>query len=80
MEDYLVDVNGVAELLSCSSRHVFRLTEAGKMPKPVRLGSLVRWSQVSIQSWIEAGCPSRMENTSRKKSDDKTHKYEEALR
>ena len=54
----LEDVHGVAALLNCSARHVYRLADAGKMPRPVRLGSLVRWSRVTIESWIAAGCPS----------------------
>jgi excisionase family DNA binding protein len=53
----LVDVQGVAELLDCSARHVTRLSDAGKMPQPVRLGGLVRWSAAAIDEWIAAGCP-----------------------
>ena len=38
----LLDVRAVAELLGgCSTRHVFRLADAGRMPRPIRLGSLV---------------------------------------
>ena len=55
----LLDVRGVAELLNCSTRHVYRLSDAGKMPPPVRLGFLVRWAQTVIEDWIAAGCPSQ---------------------
>ena len=54
----LLDVRAVAEMLGCSARHVYRLSDAGKMPTPVRLGSLVRWSSASIREWIDQGCPS----------------------
>jgi len=54
----LADVQAVAELLSCSTRHVYRLSDAGKMPAPLKLGALVRWSRASIDSWIADGCPS----------------------
>ena len=54
----LLDVRGVAELLKCSSRHVYRLSDAGRMPAPVRIGALVRWSLPAISDWISAGCPS----------------------
>ena len=54
----LLDVKAVADLLSCSVRHVYRLTDSGKMPARVRLGSLVRWNAVEIQKWVEQGCPS----------------------
>jgi excisionase family DNA binding protein len=53
----LLDVQAVAKMLGCSARHVYRLSDSGKMPGPVRLGSLVRWSKASIEEWIAAGCP-----------------------
>lgn len=53
----LLDVQAVADLLDCSARHVYRLSDAGRMPAPVKLGSLVRWSAAAIQEWIAAGCP-----------------------
>ena len=53
----LLDVQGVAELLNCSARHVYRLSDAGQMPAPVRLGSLVRWPRSAIETWIADGCP-----------------------
>ena len=54
----LLDVQAVAKILGCSTRHVYRLSDAGKMPAPLRLGSLVRWSRQSIEEWIAEGCPS----------------------
>jgi excisionase family DNA binding protein len=54
----LLDVAAVAEMLGCSARHVYRLSDAGRMPPPVKLGALVRWSAASIGEWIDAGCPS----------------------
>ena len=57
----LFDVNDVATLLHCSIRHVYRLVDTGLMPPPIRLGTLVRWSRVAIENWIEDGCPSVQE-------------------
>jgi excisionase family DNA binding protein len=54
----LLDVQAVAEMLGCSQRHVYRLSDAGRMPSPVKLGSLVRWSAAAIREWIDQGCPS----------------------
>ncbi len=54
----LLDVQAVAEMLGCTHRHVYRLSDAGRMPAPVKLGSLVRWSAAAIREWIDAGCPS----------------------
>lgn len=54
----LLDVKAVAALLGCSTRHIFRLADAGQMPAPVKLGSLVRWPRGAVEAWIAAGCPS----------------------
>ena len=54
----LIDVRQTSILLGCSSRHVYRLSDAGRMPRPVKLGALVRWSKSAIEEWIAAGCPS----------------------
>jgi len=54
----LLDVQAVAEMLGCSVRHVYRLADRGAMPSPLRLGSLVRWSKASVETWIADGCPS----------------------
>ena len=54
----LLDVEAVADMLGCSTRHVYRLSDAGRMPRHLKLGSLARWSQESIEEWIRNGCPS----------------------
>lgn len=53
----LLDVQAVADMLGCSARHVYRLSDAGRMPGPVKLGSLVPWSATAIREWIDQGCP-----------------------
>ena len=53
----LLDVRAVAQLLDCSPRHVYRLSDAGRMPAPVRLGALVRWRRQDLDAWLAAGCP-----------------------
>ncbi len=56
--DYLalLDVRAVARLLGCSTRHVHRLADTGRMPAPVRLGALVRWRREDLDAWLAAGC------------------------
>ena len=54
----MLNVQAVADLLSCSTRHVYRLSDAGRMPRPAKLGALVRWSRIAIEEWIADGCPS----------------------
>lgn len=53
----MLDVRGVAALLACSPRHVYRLRDTGRMPAPVRLGMLCRWQRAKLLDWIAAGCP-----------------------
>lgn len=53
----LMNVSEVAEQLKVSGRTVYRLADAGLMPRPVRLGGAVRWDRVEIDRWIDSGCP-----------------------
>ena len=57
VESALLDVEQVAALLHCSPRTVYRLADAGKMPRPLKLGALVRWRRDQVLAWINAGCP-----------------------
>lgn len=59
----LLNVKQVAAMLCCSPRHVYRLSDRGAMPRPVKLGDvLVRWSRstgdpaTGIEDWIAGGC------------------------
>lgn len=52
----LLDVGDVANLLTCSKRTVYRLSDADRMPRPVKLGALVRWRRGEILDWIDEGC------------------------
>jgi excisionase family DNA binding protein len=53
----LLNVKAVAALLGCSVRHCYRLSDAGRMPRPVKLGALVRWRRAELVEWLNAGCP-----------------------
>ena len=53
----LLDVNAVAQLLSCSTRNVYRLADSGQMPRPRKLGALVRWDREELEKWLSDGCP-----------------------
>ena len=53
----MLDVQDVARLLNCSARHVYRMADIGRMPRPVKLGALVRWSKATLIDWIAQGCP-----------------------
>ena len=55
----LIDAKEVAKMLGLSPRTVWRFNDAGRLPKPVKLGTLVRWPREQIEAWLAAGCPSR---------------------
>lgn len=53
----MLTVQKVARLLGCSARTVYRLADSGRMPRPVKLSALVRWSRQEIEQWVASGCP-----------------------
>jgi excisionase family DNA binding protein len=55
--DQCYTVEDLAGLLQCSTRHIWRLHDAGRLPAAVRIGRLVRWPRKLIESWIADGCP-----------------------
>ena len=55
----MLAVQDLSEMLNCSARTVYRLTDSGRIPRPVKLGALVRWPRKTIEQWINAGCPKR---------------------
>lgn len=54
----MLNADDVAELLRCSVRTVYRLSDAGHMPRPIKLGAMNRWPREQMESWIGDGCPS----------------------
>lgn len=50
-----LDVNEVALLLGVSKRSVYRLLDAGKIPKPIKLGGAVRWRRADIELFVQVG-------------------------
>lgn len=54
----LLDVQAVAEMFDCSPQHVRRLSDGGRMPRPLQIGSLLRWRRTDLDAWLAAGCPS----------------------
>ncbi|QDT04212.1 Helix-turn-helix domain protein [Rubripirellula lacrimiformis] len=55
--DVAMSVDDVATLLQCSPAHVRRLADSGRMPRPFRIGRLVRWEPSAVRAWISDGCP-----------------------
>ncbi|MCH7729881.1 MAG: hypothetical protein IH991_25935 [Planctomycetes bacterium] len=67
----LSDVRATAVIYDCSPRHILRMADDGRIPAPVKLGSLVRWRlrtgnpMTGVLDHIEAGCPSCCEGNRR---------------
>lgn len=60
MTPELLSGKQVAQLLSISPAHFFKLKRTGRLgPMPVRLGRCVRYRRAEILAWIDAGVPSR---------------------
>ncbi|GMV95129.1 MAG: hypothetical protein AMXMBFR82_49070 [Candidatus Hydrogenedentota bacterium] len=53
----LLNVKEVADMLDLCQRSVWRMSDAGKMPRPVKLGSRSLWRKRELLSWLDAGCP-----------------------
>ena len=49
----LIDAKGLAKLLACSVRSVWRLRSSGTLPPSVRLGKRIRWDRRDIERWLE---------------------------
>jgi len=57
-EALMLTTDDVASAMKCSPRHLTNLRRDGRMPRPVKLGTAVRWPRKEIEEWINAGCPS----------------------
>ncbi len=53
----MMSVDDVAMEVGCCTRSVRRWADSGRMPKPIKLGSLIRWPRTVIEQWIAEGCP-----------------------
>jgi excisionase family DNA binding protein len=57
----LIPADQLAALIQVSTRTLWRLLSAGRLPKPVRIGGSVRWRMDQVKQWIESGCPPQEE-------------------
>lgn len=60
-EPLFVTAAELAQLMRISTRTLWRLLSARKIPEPIRLGGTVRWRIDLIQDWIDQGCPAQNE-------------------
>jgi len=62
VEPSLFTVEQVAAKLSLSSRSIYRLSDLGHMPRPIKIGGSVRWRRDEIEDWIESDCSKDFKN------------------
>jgi predicted DNA-binding transcriptional regulator AlpA len=55
----LIDSRKAAKLLNVSERKLWEMWNSGKMPKPARIGRVVRWGYEELRAWVAAGCPAQ---------------------
>ena len=53
----MLTVHEVSQMLNCSARTIHRMTDSGRMPRPIKLGALARWPRGVLEQWIASGCP-----------------------
>jgi predicted DNA-binding transcriptional regulator AlpA len=56
----LLSARKLAEMLDISTATLWRLRSAGKLPRPLRLGSSLRWRAEEVRQWVETGMPDLM--------------------
>ena len=55
VDPLLLDVRAVGRLLGCSPRHVIRLADSGRLPRPIPLGRLQRWRRADLDAFLADG-------------------------
>ena len=53
----MMKVKEVAAALQVTPRTVYRLSDAGRIPQPIKIGASVRWRRDEMEAWAKDGCP-----------------------
>ena len=59
IEPVMITARQLAVLLQVSTRQVWRMLSAGRVPTPIRVGGIVRWRMAEVENWIAEGCPAQ---------------------
>ena len=51
-----LSVSDLAKRWGCSERHVRRMADSGRCPRPIKFGSLSKWPVAGIEQWEKDGC------------------------
>lgn len=58
-ERRMLNAKQVASELGVSLRTVRSWDNSGRLPRPIRVGRVVRWSAEELARWIKSRCPHR---------------------
>lgn len=61
VQPLMVGAAGVAKLTGLSEQGVRRADRQGRLPRPIKTGSSVRWDVAEIALWVKLKCPNRTE-------------------
>ncbi len=56
IEDRLMPISEVATTLHVSSRSIHKWLSAGRFPKPLRLGRVLRWRVSDVRRFMDCDC------------------------
>jgi len=52
----LLGAREVAQMLDLCERSIWRMADAGKLPRPLKVGSRTKWRRRDLIQWIDGGC------------------------
>ena len=59
----MLTANDIGDLLGTSRTLVYKLMQEHDFPKPIRIGTAVRWDEREVTAWIQARRDARHEVT-----------------
>ena len=57
MEYQNIDAQAVAVILGATPAYVIRMSETGRIPRPITTGDPLLWSRTEMLEWLAHGCP-----------------------
>jgi len=55
--DLLITAAQFAQKLQVSTRTLWRMRDAGRLPKSLQVGGGIRWRLSDVERWVADGCP-----------------------
>ncbi|HCT7900786.1 TPA: AlpA family phage regulatory protein [Enterobacter cloacae] len=65
MNIYLMDLKEVCRTVGFKKTAIYKWTNAGEFPNPIKIGSSVRWVSTEVEAWITEKVRASREDESR---------------